>query len=208
MTAEQKLPFHLYSRLRSIGVRFNRHGNCTTATVDTTVLGKFKAAYISRTTVELNTVHSYKENRIQQRVLRTFYGQWRQIQPLYIMITNQLLVTCNIKNSLLSFVLQATKAGEWGWNLAHIRNNETISSSVTHKWTWSPCPYWTSGHGIQSRERQVRGCAECCCSKANVKLTQTAWRTPVDFGGSVNCICDTPTDDDGHAQCMQYTYTQ
>ena len=75
MTAEQKLPFHLYSRLRSIGVRFNRHGNCTTATVDTTVLGKFKAAYISRTTVELNTVHSYKENRIQQRVLRTFYGQ-------------------------------------------------------------------------------------------------------------------------------------
>ena len=35
--------------------QFNRHGNCTTATVDTVVLRKFQAACVSKITVELTT---------------------------------------------------------------------------------------------------------------------------------------------------------
>ena len=50
MAAEQKLVSPGF-----IAVQFNRHANCTTATVDTVVLGKFQAACISRITVELTT---------------------------------------------------------------------------------------------------------------------------------------------------------
>jgi len=54
MAAEQKHPSHLYSRLRSHPVYY-QHGDCTTATLDTVILGKFRAACVSKITVELTT---------------------------------------------------------------------------------------------------------------------------------------------------------
>jgi len=44
VAAEMKLLSHLYSR--SIAAQFDQHGNCTTATVDTVVLGKFQACEV------------------------------------------------------------------------------------------------------------------------------------------------------------------
>ena len=38
-----------------VAARSNQHGNCTTATVDTVVLRKFRAACISKITVEITT---------------------------------------------------------------------------------------------------------------------------------------------------------
>jgi len=38
-----------------VAAQFNWHGNCTTATVDTVVLGKFKGDCVSKITVELTT---------------------------------------------------------------------------------------------------------------------------------------------------------
>ena len=38
-----------------VAARCNRHGNCTTATVDTVVLRKFRAACVSKITVEITT---------------------------------------------------------------------------------------------------------------------------------------------------------
>ena len=54
MAAEWKLLTHLHSRSR-IAARSNRHGNCTTATVHTVVLRKFRAACVSKITVEITT---------------------------------------------------------------------------------------------------------------------------------------------------------
>ena len=51
MAAEQKHSSHL---LRSHPVYY-QHDNCTTATLDTVILGKFRAACVSKITVELTT---------------------------------------------------------------------------------------------------------------------------------------------------------
>ena len=49
-----------------IAARSNRHGDCTTATVDTVVLRKFRAACISKITVELLlfAIQSYERNGV------------------------------------------------------------------------------------------------------------------------------------------------
>ena len=60
--------------------QFNWYGNCTTATVDTVVLGKFQAACVSKITVELTTflpcipMDETEYNGDRERVLRMFYG--------------------------------------------------------------------------------------------------------------------------------------
>ena len=42
-----------------VAARSNRHGNCATATIDTVVLRKFRAACVSKITVEITTFVPY-----------------------------------------------------------------------------------------------------------------------------------------------------
>jgi len=59
-----------------VAAQFNQHGNCTTVTVDTVVLGNFQAACVSKITVELTTFLpcSLMSETEYNGVLRMFYG--------------------------------------------------------------------------------------------------------------------------------------
>jgi len=50
-----KRSYHFACTPGHVAPQFNRHGNCTRATVDTVVFGKFQAAFVSKITVELTT---------------------------------------------------------------------------------------------------------------------------------------------------------